>query len=150
MTVDDRLVAVGTAAPWVDGITDQHGEAVALDAFVGKHVVLYWYPKDDTPGCTIEACNFRDNLGSIDAEILGVSLDDAASHQDFIAKFDLPFRLLVDPDGQLGKLYGAIIPERANPRRVSFLIDPAGVVKQVWATVDPEVHWQEVQAAING
>ena len=130
----------------MDGITDQHGE-VSLDAFVGKHVVLYWYPKDDTPGCTIEACNFRDNLGSIDAEILGVSLDDAASHQDFIAKFDLPFRLLVDPDGQLGKLYGAIIPS-APTRAECHFSSTSRCYQQVWARLIPKSTGKN-QAAIN-
>ena len=148
MSGDNRLAAVGTPAPWVSGITDHAGAPVDLQQFAGQHVLLYWYPKDDTPGCTIEACNFRDHGADIDGVILGVSLDDSASHQSFREKFDLPFPLLVDPEGALGKLYGAIIPERANPRRVSFLIDPAGTIKHVWETVDPETHWQEVAAAI--
>ena len=114
MSEDKRLAAVGAPAPWVAGITDQTGAAVELSDFQGRHVVLYWYPKDDTPGCTIEACNFRDHGPDIDAVILGVSLDDGASHEAFRAKFDLPFPLLVDPAGALGKAYGAIIPEREN------------------------------------
>jgi len=144
------MPTVGTPAPWPAGITTQDGTAVTVKAHAGKHVLIYFYPKDDTPGCTVEACNFRDHGAAIDAVIYGVSLDDAASHKAFKAKFNLPFDLLVDPDGALAAAYGTLPAGGKYPSRSSFLIGPDGRLKAVWPKVDPKVHWEEVKAAIAG
>ena len=140
--------SVGTKAPWPAGVTTQDGTAVDLVQHRGRHVLIYFYPKDDTPGCTIEACNFRDHGKELDAIIYGVSLDNAASHQAFRAKFQLPFDLLVDPKGALATAYGALPAGGQHPSRVSFLIDPEGQIKAAWPKVDPKIHWEEVKAAI--
>jgi len=142
------MPAVGAKAPWVSGIVDQNGKLVDLAKHAGKHVLIYFYPKDDTPGCTIEACNFRDHHAEVDAVIYGVSLDDAVSHKAFIAKYNLPFSLLVDAGGKLARAYGTIAPEKQNPSRSSFLIGPDGKLKAVWPKVDPKTHWQDVKTAI--
>ena len=140
---------IGSPAPWPAGITNQDGKAVHLADYAGKNVLLYFYPKDDTPGCTIEACNLRDHLPQLrNTVVLGASLDSAASHQAFRAKFNLPFDLLVDPDQALAKAYGALLPDKKNPSRMSVLINPEGKVALVWAKVDPKTHHQEVLAAV--
>jgi peroxiredoxin Q/BCP len=138
----------GQPAPWPSGIVTQSGRPVDLGKLKGRNVVLYFYPKDDTPGCTVEACNFRDNLAKIDAVIFGVSLDDAASHQAFIAKFKLPFDLLVDQQRLLANAYDVLPEGSAYTARSTFLIGPDGRIKQVWPKVKPDGHWQEVQQAI--
>jgi peroxiredoxin Q/BCP len=137
-------------APWPKGIVDQNGNSVELATHAGKHVLLYFYPKDDTPGCTIEACGFRDHRQDVDAVVYGVSLDDAASHQAFIAKYKLPFSLLVDRERQLAQAYGVLSDGAAYPSRSSFLIGPDGRIKTVWAKVKADGHWQEVRQAIQG
>ena len=142
------MPTIGAKAPWPAGITNQDGKAVDLAALSGKNVLIYFYPKDDTPGCTIEACNFRDHRTDIDAVIYGVSLDDAASHQAFRAKFSLPFDLLVDKDKGLAQAYGVLPEGKTNPSRTSFLIGKDGMIKQVWPSVKPDQHWQEVKTAI--
>ncbi len=142
------MPTVGAKAPWPAGITNQHGKPVTLADHKGRHVLLYFYPKDDTPGCTVEACNFRDHRNDLDAVIYGASLDDAASHQAFIAKFKLPFDLLVDQGQALAKAYGALPEGGQHASRSSFLISPEGTVKQVWPKVKPDQHWSEVQQAI--
>jgi len=142
------MPTVGAKAPWVSGITDQNGKLVDLAKHAGRHVLLYFYPKDDTPGCTIEACNFREHYSEIDAVIYGVSLDDAISHKAFIAKFTLPFNLLVDAGGKLAQIYGTVAPGGQHPSRSSFLISPTGTIKAVWPKADPKIHWQDVKTAI--
>jgi peroxiredoxin Q/BCP len=142
-------VTVGQKAPWPDGITNQDGAAVRLPQFAGKNVLLYFYPKDDTPGCTIEACNFRDHLPELpNTVVLGASLDDAGSHQAFRSKFKLPFDLLVDKDRALAKAFGAIADGASYTARSSVLIGPDGTVKAAWPKVDAKTHWQEVKQAI--
>ncbi len=144
------LPTVGTPAPWPVGVTTQDGVAVTLAQHAGEHVLIYFYPKDDTPGCTIEACNFRDHGADLAAVIYGVSLDNAASHRAFKAKFSLPFDLLVDPAGALARAYGTLPEGGQYPSRSSFLIGPDGVLKTVWPKVDPKTHWEDVRAAIAG
>jgi peroxiredoxin Q/BCP len=141
---------VGQSAPWPAGITDQNGAKVELAKLAGRHVLLYFYPKDDTPGCTIEACGFRDHRAEVDAVVFGVSLDDAASHKAFIAKYQLPFSLLVDPQRQLAQAYGVLSEGAAYPSRSSFLIGPDGRITTIWPKVKADGHWQEVQRAIQG
>jgi peroxiredoxin Q/BCP len=121
----------------------------------GKHVLLYFYPMDDTPGCTIEACNFRDHAPELPGlVVLGASVDDAASHRAFKAKFALPFDLVVDPKRSLAAAYGVLpdgVPaDKAKTTRASFLIAPDGMLKKVWPKVDAKTHWLDVQQALSG
>jgi thioredoxin-dependent peroxiredoxin len=149
MSEPATMPTVGARAPWPAGITNQAGRPIDLAAHRGRHVLLYFYPKDDTPGCTVEACNFRDHHAEIDAVIYGASLDDGASHQAFAGKFSLPFDLLVDPERKLAKAFG-VLPEGGQyVTRSSFLIGPDGTIKAVWPKVKPDQHWSEVKAAIS-
>jgi peroxiredoxin len=124
------------------------GKDVSLEDFQGKkNVVLYFYPRDDTPGCTKEACNFRDNLPNIEAlntEILGVSVDGLDSHAKFSEKYNLNFTLLSDEDKEVSKQYGVLNEEKGTDRRVTFIIDKEGVLRHVFSTVKVDVHTDEV------
>ncbi len=124
------------------------GSTVQLSQFKGKKsVVLYFYPKDDTPGCTKEACSFRDDISRITAKnavVLGVSVDDLASHKAFTSKYSLNFPLLSDPEGRVSKAYDAFRPEKGNSARVTAVIDPEGKIKKYFPQVNPEGHSQEV------
>ena len=146
----------GQQAPDFTVETDK-GETVSLKDFAGKHVVLYFYPKDDTPGCTVEACNFRDNIGRIEAAgavVLGISLDSVQSHQQFRDKFELPFTLLADTDHTVAAAYGVYGQKEFRGHqymgidRATFLIGPDGTLEKVWAQVNPAGHADEVLAAI--
>ena len=139
---------VGQPAPWPAGVCDQNGTSIALARHRGQFVLLYFYPKDDTPGCTIEACGFRDHHAEIGAVVYGVSLDDAASHQAFIAKYQLPFSLLIDAQRELATAYGVLPEGSAYPSRSSFLIDPDGRIARIWPKVKADGHWQEVRQAV--
>ncbi|GDY14406.1 peroxiredoxin [Planctomycetota bacterium] len=146
---------IGAPAPWPAGLTTQDGAPLALSSLRGKHVLLYFYPKDDTPGCTIEACNFRDHGTELPGlVVLGASIDDAASHRAFKAKFNLPFDLVVDPKRELAAAYGVlpdgVPPESAKTARSSFLIAPDGRLKELWPKVDAKTHWLDVQRALVG
>ena len=143
---------VGDVAPDFS-LQDQHGNTVKLSALKGRKVVLYFYPKDDTPGCTVEACNFRDEHSALEragAVVLGVSPDDAASHQKFTAKFNLPFPLLVDTDHRTADAYGVWGEKQFAGRtymgvnRATFLIGPDGKLARVWPKVKVEGHVAEV------
>jgi peroxiredoxin Q/BCP len=128
-------VKVGDRAPDFS-LPDASGRAVGLADFRGtKPVVLYFYPKDDTPGCTKEACSFRDqyeDFTAVGAEVIGVSSDSSESHQKFAAKYRLPFTLLSDRDGQVRKRYGVPATLGLLPGRVTFVIDAGGVVRHVF------------------
>jgi peroxiredoxin Q/BCP len=128
-------IKVGDAAPEFD-LTDGAGKRVRLSDFRGKrNVVLYFYPKDDTPGCTKEACSFRDSYQSFTdagAEVIGVSSDDGASHQKFAEKFHLPFTLVSDTGGGVRKRYGVPATLGLLPGRVTFVIDRDGIVRHVF------------------
>jgi peroxiredoxin Q/BCP len=143
----------GDAAPTF-ALTDENGKLVSTDAMGGKKYVVYFYPKDDTPGCTVEACSFNDNLTAFQGlgiPVLGVSRDDAASHRAFQAKFKLKFPLLSDPDHKAHDAYGAWgeRPGRGvGVIRSTFLVDERGKVKNAWYGVKPDGHAQEVLAAI--
>jgi peroxiredoxin Q/BCP len=149
------MVATGEPAPEF-ALTDQAGETVRLASFKGSWVVLYFYPKDDTPGCTKEACSFRDNhaaLTALGATVLGVSGDTRASHLKFAGKYSLPFALLVDgPDHQVARAYGAWGKKSMYGRtyegviRSTFIIDPDGRVATVWTKVKPDTHGSDVLA----
>ena len=133
------------------------GRTVTLAEFKGRQVVLYFYPRDNTSGCTREACGFRDAHARIEAQgavVLGVSTDSVKSHDQFIEKLGLPFVLLADEDKEIVKAYGAWGKKKFMGReyegihRVTFLIGPAGKVKRVWSVVKPETHAAEVLAAL--
>ncbi len=146
------MPAVETEAPAFE-LKDQSGATVDSRDLKGKWTVLYFYPKDDTPGCTKEACNFRDNYGAIQAKgavVLGVSGDSEASHQKFQEKYELPFQLLADPGNEVARAYGAWGTKQNYGKtyegiiRSTFIIDPAGRVAKVWKRVKPDAHGQEV------
>ncbi len=132
---------------------DQKGDWHQLADYSGKWVAVYFYPKDDTPGCTTEACAFRDNIFAfeeIGATILGVSLDDVESHAAFAEKYSLPFSLLADIDGDMAKSYGVLTKFMGMTvaSRQSFIINPDGVIAKHYEKVDPDVHSEEVLADI--
>lgn len=148
------MPAVAADAPPF-ALKDQAGEEVRLRDLKGRWVVLYFYPKDDTAGCTKEACSFRDNYAAIQAggaTVLGISGDSEASHQKFAAKYNLPFRLLVDADHSVAQAYGAWGTKNMYGRqyegvlRSTFIIGPDGKVAAVWPKVKPEGHGDEVLA----
>jgi peroxiredoxin Q/BCP len=142
---------VGDTAPPVNG-KDQNGKAWKLANFIGKKIVLlYFYPKDDTPGCTKEACGFRDRMADLkkdNVEVVGVSFDSASSHQKFIAKHKLNFTLLADPDGKIADAYGVRMPGRNMARRVSFLIGLDGKIAHVTDTPSADTHLSEMKEAV--
>jgi thioredoxin-dependent peroxiredoxin len=150
------MPTIGKAAPAFTLQTDA-GETVSLKDFKGRTVVLYFYPKDDTSGCTTEACEFRDlmpRFGSSNAVILGVSPDSVASHKKFKAKYDLPFTLLADTEHAVAEQYGVWKEKSMYGRkymgveRTTFLIDAKGVLRQVFEKVKPAGHADAVAAAI--
>ena len=147
---------VGTLAPDF-ALPDQEGRTHRLSDYRGRWVVLYFYPKDDTPGCTKEACGFRDQMGSLkalDAVVLGVSADDVESHKRFAEKYGLNFPLLADPERKVIGAYGAwgtknlYGKEAEGALRQTFLIDPEGRIARVWRKVSPEGHALEVAEAL--
>ena len=147
----DDLLAVGTPAP--DFIAAAHdGTHVHLIELRGHDVVLYFYPKDDTTGCTKEACNFRDAWGRLQSTgvvVLGVSTQDNVSHTEFAQKYHLPFPLIPDEHGELAAKYH--VPMFSGlTRRVTYLIDKDGLIKHVWPKVNPEHHADEILAQLGG
>jgi thioredoxin-dependent peroxiredoxin len=144
-----EMPAVGQSAPAV-ALPSQDGGVVDLKSFRGKWVVLYFYPKDMTQGCTIEAHNFQQDLPKYDklnAAIVGVSVDSTDSHQQFCTKESLTFKLLADTDKKVVDSYGSLSPNGVASRN-TFLIDPTGKIVQVWAKVSPMKHSEEVLAAL--
>ncbi len=143
---------VGDKAPDFEGLNEK-GEKVSLDSYKGKKLILYFYPKDDTPGCTAESCNLRDNyseLKKMGFEVLGVSADNEAKHQKFINKYDLPFSLLADTEKDviqkygvwgekkfMGKVYDGII-------RTTFVIDENGVIEHIVDKVKTKSHSEQI------
>lgn len=152
------LLAVGAKAPEFT-TTNQDGQPVSLSDFKGKKVVLYFYPKDHTPGCTKEACAFRDQFARFqqrNVEILGVSVDDAPSHRSFAEKHRLPFTLLADTDKRIVQAYG-VWGEKSlygkkymGTHRVTYLIDETGTIAAVFPKVKPEKHAEEILAVLQG
>jgi peroxiredoxin Q/BCP len=146
------LLAAGDPAPSISG-SDQFGKPVSLEDYRGKKVVLYFYPKDDTPGCTKEACAFRDNFPNFQkagVAVLGVSIDSGAKHSGFAEKYQLPFRLVADEEKSIVAAYGVwgmkefMGKEYMGTNRVTYLIDEQGVIEKVWPKVKPAEHAEEI------
>ena len=143
---------VGSEAPDF-AAKDKDGNEVSRDSLKGKWAIIYFYPKDDTPGCTKEACNFRDNFGALKAAgatVIGVSADSAASHQNFATKYELPFTLLTDEGNKMARAYGAFGEKRNYGKvyegiiRSTVILNPEGKVAKVWPRVKPDAHGAEV------
>ena len=149
---DDTMPQVGQMAPTFT-LPSQDGSPVSLDSYRGKWVVLYFYPKDQTQGCTIEAHNFQRDQSKFDAVhavILGVSVDNVDSHKAFCTKDGLTFKLLADPDKKVVPEYGSLANYMGMKiaKRNTFLIDPQGKIVKVWTGVDPSHHSEEVLDAL--
>jgi peroxiredoxin Q/BCP len=134
-------------------LENSQGKPISLKDFQGQWVILYFYPRDNTPGCTKEACGFRDRYTTFEAQniqVLGVSADDAVSHQKFIAKYSLPFMLLCDPEATVAKAYESYGPKQFMGKhyegvyRHTFLIDPAGTLAKIYRKVKPETHAEQI------
>jgi len=142
------VLSVGTKAP--DFTTkNTNGETVSLSDFAGKTVVMYFYPKDDTPGCTKEAQSFRDNYAEYQGKeivVLGVSMDDEASHKAFTEKYGLPFQLLADTDGSITKAYD--VEGAGYSKRVTYVINSEGAISLVDEKVNTSSHAKDILAAI--
>jgi len=141
---------VGAAAPGFR-LQDQNGEWHDLEDYRGSWLAVYFYPKDDTPGCTTEACNFRDNIyafKAIGAAVVGISVDDVESHKKFSDKYKLPFIILADETGATAEAYGLLRDWKLMKiaARQSFIVDPEGVIAKHYEEVDPDNHTQEVLA----
>ena len=146
------ILEKGSVAPAISA-NDQDGKLVTLEEYRGRKVVLYFYPKDDTPGCTKEACAFRDNFPKFNiagVDVLGVSVDDERKHKKFAEKYNLPFRLVSDPDKKIVEAYGVWGPKKFMGReymgtsRVTYLVDEQGMIEKVWPKVIPEKHAGEL------
>jgi thioredoxin-dependent peroxiredoxin len=150
--MEGSMIEEGSTAPDFTAVTDE-GDTVTLSSFRGKPVVLYFYPKDDTPGCTAQACGIRDAWGEFrarGAEVFGVSIDDAESHQAFREKHQLPFPLLVDSDRSIGNAYGigTLEPRFPGYQRSTVVIGPDGTVVKALPNVDAATHADDVLALL--
>jgi thioredoxin-dependent peroxiredoxin len=144
------MIEEGQAAPDFE-LRDESGRTVRLSDFRGSPVVLYFYPRDDTPGCTTQAYGIRDAFQSFrerGAVVLGVSIDGEDAHRRFREKHDLPFALLADPERRLGETYGVVREGTSTYARSTFVIDAAGNVAKVMRRVDPRTHADDVLAAL--
>ncbi len=145
-------LAVGQKAPDFTA-TDQDGKKISLSDYKGKKIILYFYPKDQTPGCTQEACNLRDNIDALSDggyEVLGVSTDDEASHKEFKQKYSLPFSLVADTDKSINQKYGVWVEKERDGKkfmgtaRTTFLIDENGMITSVIDKVDTKEHASQI------
>ncbi len=146
------MLKIGDKAPAIIG-KDQDGNEIRLEAFLGKKVVLYFYPKDNTPGCTDQACDLRDNIGALKNagyQILGVSIDDEKSHRKFIEKFSLPFPLIADIDKKIVEDYGVWVEKSMYGKtymgtaRVTFIIDENGLIANIIDKVKTKEHTAQI------
>lgn len=145
-----ETISVGQDAPEFT-LVDQNGLSHSLQDYAGRWVVLYFYPKDDTPGCTKEACAFRDDYKVIVAQntqVLGVSVDDQASHAEFAEKYSLPFPLLADEGGKVAKIYQSLtsLGSIKFAKRHTFIIDPNGKIKKIYRKVEAATHSKQILA----
>ena len=148
----DEPIIIGSDAPAFN-LQDQNGDWHALADYRGQWLAVYFYPKDDTPGCTKEACNFRDNIyafKAIGAAVVGISVDDVDSHKEFSDKYKLPFTILADEDGKTAKAYNVLRDYKLwkLASRQSFLVNPEGKIAKHYADVDPDTHTDQVLADI--
>jgi peroxiredoxin Q/BCP len=152
MAVAQSTVKVGDAAPDFNG-QDQDGKEIKLSAYKGKKIILYFYPKDNTPGCTAEACNLRDNIDTLSTSgyvVIGVSTDDIASHKDFQKKYSLPFSLVADTDKSINQKYGVWVEKERDGKkffgtaRTTFVINEKGIVTNVIDKVDTKEHAAQI------
>jgi len=150
------MIKENTKAPEFT-LSDQKGQDISLADYAGKKLILYFYPKDDTPGCTTEACNFRDDYSvyeDLNVEVVGISPDNVKSHGKFADKYELPFTLLADDGHAVCEAYGvwgrkkSFGREYDGVKRTTFLIDESGTVRKVFAGVKPASHSQEVIEAV--
>ena len=139
--------------------SNQNGESVSLSDYKGKNVILYFYPKDDTPGCTAEACSFRDNYQAMLSkgfEVIGISTDDEKSHKKFVNKYSLPFALIADTDKSIVEAYGVWVEKSMYGKkymgieRSTFVISKAGILLKEWRKVSVPGHVAEVLAFVKG
>jgi len=146
----------GDQAPLFEGV-DQYGNKITLKSFLGKKIILYFYPKDDTPGCTTEACNLRDNYNELQQNglvVIGVSADDINSHQKFASKYELPFHLLADTDKKIIKAYGVWGTKSMYGKtyegilRTTYIISEKGKILHVFNQVNTKNHTQQILEAI--
>jgi len=152
MTIQaETKLKVGDAAPKVEG-KDENGKDWKLTEFKNrKAVLIYFYPKDDTPGCTKEACGLRDRMEDLKkdkVEVVGVSFDSADSHQKFIEKYKLNFTLIADTDGKIADAFGVKMPDKNMARRVSFLISKKGKITHITDNPKADVHLEEMKEAV--
>ena len=141
-----NLPQQGQPLPDLD-LTAEEGEHLGTAQLKGRKTVLYFYPKDDTPGCTKEACAFRDRMddyAEADIRVYGVSLDSPESHREFRAKYNLNFPLLTDEGGRASEALGVLRENRRRANRVTFLLDPEGKISKVYPEVSPETHADEI------
>ena len=152
------MLEVGTKAPDFT-LKNQEGQEVSLSQFAGKRVVLYFYPRDNTPGCTRQACGFAQNYEGFtqrDVVVIGVSKDSVASHLKFAQKYELPFVLLADPDLQAIQAYGVWQEKKLYGKvsmgvvRTTYIIDPQGVIEKVMPKVKPDTNAAEILAYLDG
>lgn len=147
-TAQASKLEVGATAPGFS-LINQHQATISLADFAGGWVVLYFYPKNDTPGCTTEACSFRDNINALinqQATVIGISVDNAESHAQFAKKYQLPFNLLSDPKAVVATQYGSVLNFGLfkMAKRHSFIINPAGKIVKIYRNVNPDQHVQDV------
>lgn len=143
-----NVLQIGDDAPTFS-LKDAQGQTHSLSDYAGKYLVLYFYPKDDTPGCTKEACHFRDDMSQLEklgANVVGVSVDDSASHADFAKKYNLPFSLLMDSNGAVAESYHSLtnLYVVKIAKRHTFLISPIGKIAKVYTSVDTSNHSQQI------
>jgi peroxiredoxin Q/BCP len=152
MSDTPALLSIGDRAPAFNA-KDQFNHERSLEDFAGTRLLLYFYPQDDTPGCTTEACSFRDNLARLQSKgvaVIGISTDGVESHEKFAAKYALGFPLIADPDKKIVNAYGVWSEITSHgktfhgTRRTSFLINSEGIIERVYPDVDPDTHMQEV------
>ncbi|MFQ6011663.1 MAG: peroxiredoxin [Nitrososphaerales archaeon] len=142
-------LSIGQRAPEFE-LRSTTGSTARLADYLGKKVVLYFYPKDDTPGCTIEACGFRDDYNKIKekgGEIIGISVDDIDSHNAFKSKYNLPFPLVSDTTTEVAQKYGVLGTDKAT--RVTFIIDKEGKIAEIFPKVEPDKHAAEVLSVLD-
>ncbi len=153
-SVSAQAIKIGAMAPDFT-LVDQNNKPQTLSKMRGKWVVMYFYPKDETPGCTAEACNFRDNILSLrvkQAEVWGISVDNSKSHAEFSEHHKLPFTLLADLDGKVAKQYGSLLNMLIFKiaKRHSFIVDPEGKIDKIYRNVNPKSHVEQILKDLEG